>query len=142
MTEDEIRAALMEELVRVAPDLDRGGDRRDDHLQEDLEIDSMDFLNLVSALHARLGVAVPEADYPRLATLRLATGYLRSGSAGIMRVEGAGVKVGRLSLRTAIRDAGRIVRCGRQILGFAFGLVIGLGAAACGGARGGGRGAA
>jgi acyl carrier protein len=76
MTEDEIRTAFVEELVRVAPDLDPVAIGEDDHLQEDLELDSMDFLNLVSALHARLGVAVPEADYPRIATLRLATGYL------------------------------------------------------------------
>jgi acyl carrier protein len=76
MTEDEIRSAFIEELVRVAPDLEASGIGEDDHLQEDLELDSMDFLNLVTALHARLGVAVPEADYPRLATVRLATAYL------------------------------------------------------------------
>jgi acyl carrier protein len=76
MTEDEIRAVFVEELVRVAPDLDPASIGMDDHLQEDLELDSMDFLNLVSALHARLGVAVPEADYARLATVRLAAEYL------------------------------------------------------------------
>jgi acyl carrier protein len=76
MTEDEIRGAFVEELVRVAPDLDPDAIGVDDHLQEDLELDSMDFLNLVSALHARLGVSVPEADYPRLATVRKALGYL------------------------------------------------------------------
>jgi acyl carrier protein len=76
MTEDEIRAAFIEELVRVAPDLDAAAIGEDDHLQEDLELDSMDFLNLVSAVHARLGVAVPEADYPRVATVRLAAAYL------------------------------------------------------------------
>ncbi len=36
----------------------------------------MDFLNLVAALHKRLGVDVPEADYPHLATLRQAAEYL------------------------------------------------------------------
>jgi acyl carrier protein len=76
MTEHDVRAVFVEELVRVAPDLDAAAIGEDDHLQEDLGLDSMDFLNLVSALHARLGVAVPEADYPRLATVRLATFYL------------------------------------------------------------------
>ena len=47
-----------------------------DHLQDDLEIDSMDFLNLVAALHKRFGVDIPEADYPKIATLALAVAYL------------------------------------------------------------------
>lgn len=76
MTVDEIRAAFIEELLRVAPDLDPAAVGEDDHLQADLELDSMDFLNLVAALHARLGVDVPEADYPRLATARQAVEYL------------------------------------------------------------------
>jgi acyl carrier protein len=76
MTEDQIRAAFLEELTRVAPDVDPDSVREDDHLQEDLELDSMDVLNLVAALHKRLGVAIPEADYPRIATLRLAVAYL------------------------------------------------------------------
>lgn len=78
MTEDQIRAVFLEELTRVAPDVDPGKVREDDHLQEDLELDSMDVLNLVTALHKRLGVAIPEADYPRIATLRLAVPYLAS----------------------------------------------------------------
>jgi acyl carrier protein len=69
-----LAADQREALVRVAPDLDPATIGEDDHLQEDLELDSMDFLNLVSALHVRLGVAVPEADYPRLATVRMASG--------------------------------------------------------------------
>ena len=38
----------------------------------------MDFLNLVTALHKRLGVDIPEVDYPKIATLALAVGYLKS----------------------------------------------------------------
>ena len=49
----------------------------DDHLQDDLGLDSMDFLNLVSALHKRFGLPIPEADYPRLATPGKAVGYLQ-----------------------------------------------------------------
>lgn len=76
MTEAEIRTAFLEELTRVAPDLEPDAIGADDHLQDDLEIDSMDFLTLVSALHKRLGIDVPEADYPQIATLRKAVGYL------------------------------------------------------------------
>ena len=47
-----------------------------DHLQEDLGLDSMDFLNLVSALLRRFGLPIPESDYPRLATPAKAVGYL------------------------------------------------------------------
>ena len=78
MTEAEIRSAFLEELTRVAPDINPTTVRPDDHLQDDLEIDSMDFLNLVAALHKRLGVDIPEVDYPKIATLALAVGYLKS----------------------------------------------------------------
>ncbi|MDF2234836.1 acyl carrier protein [Albimonas sp. CAU 1670] len=78
MTEDEIRTAFIEELVKVAPDLDAAGIGATDHLQDDLGLDSMDVLNLVAALHARLGVDVPEADYPRIATPASAATYLAS----------------------------------------------------------------
>ena len=60
----------------MAPDIEAANVGPDDDLMQDLEIDSMDFLNLVSALHKCLGVDVPEADYPSLATVALATKYL------------------------------------------------------------------
>ncbi|SNR50916.1 acyl carrier protein [Puniceibacterium sediminis] len=77
MTDAEIRQAFLEELTQVAPDIDPGDVGEDDHLQDDLELDSMDFLNLVTALHQRLGVDIPEVDYPKIATLALAVGYLK-----------------------------------------------------------------
>lgn len=76
MTDAEIRVAFLEELTSVAPDIDPTTVGDDDHLQDDLELDSMDFLNLVAALHQRLGVSVPEADYPQIATPGRAVRYL------------------------------------------------------------------
>ena len=76
MTDADIRAVFLEELINVAPDLDPLAIGPDDHLQDDLEIDSMDFLNLVAALHRHLNVDVPEKDYPQIATLALAVAYL------------------------------------------------------------------
>lgn len=76
MTQHDTRTAFLEELIAVAPDLDASGIAGDDHLQDDLGLDSMDFLNLVTALHERLGLDVPEADYPKIATLDLAVVYL------------------------------------------------------------------
>ena len=72
----DLRAAFLEELMAVAPDLDAATIADDDHLQEDLGLDSMDFLNLVARLHRRFGLPIPEADYPKLFTLRGVLAYL------------------------------------------------------------------
>ena len=45
-------------------------------LREAIDIDSMDFLNFVTAIHHRLGVDIPELDYPKLVTLDGAVAYL------------------------------------------------------------------
>ncbi|MBC7139274.1 MAG: acyl carrier protein [Defluviimonas sp.] len=82
MTRDEIRAAFIADLTAVAPDIAPESLRDNDHLQDDLGLDSMDFLNLVSALHNRFGLPIPEADYPRLATTALAVTYLDQALAG------------------------------------------------------------
>ena len=76
MTNEEIRAAFLEELANVAPDVDPKTVADDDHLQDDLELDSMDILNLVTALHKRFGVDVKEAEYPRISTLATAVPFL------------------------------------------------------------------
>jgi acyl carrier protein len=55
MNRDTLYAIFIEELVNVAPDLEAGTIKKDDQLQDDLELDSMDVLNLVAALHERLG---------------------------------------------------------------------------------------
>ena len=72
----DLRAAFLADLTAVAPDLDPAEIGDDDHLQDDLGLDSMDFLNLVAALHRRFGLPLPEADYPRIATTGLAVAYL------------------------------------------------------------------
>jgi len=76
MTPQEIRAAFIEDLTLVAPDIDPDTLEDDAHLQDDLGLDSMDFLNLVSALHKRFGLPIPEPDYPELATTAKAVRYL------------------------------------------------------------------
>jgi acyl carrier protein len=76
MTPADLRAAFIADLTDVAPDLDPAAIGDDDHLQDDLGLDSMDFLNLVGALHRRFGLPIPEADYPRLATPTKAVAYL------------------------------------------------------------------
>jgi acyl carrier protein len=84
MTRDEISAVLIEELGRIAPETDASRIDPNADLREELDIDSMDFLNLVTALADRLQIDIPEIDYPQLATLNRAVDYLaqRLGVAG------------------------------------------------------------
>ena len=78
MTEADIRSVLQQELGNIAPEIDLGRlDPRAD-LREALDIDSMDFLNFVIAVHRRLNVEIPELDYPKLVTLDGAVAYLHS----------------------------------------------------------------
>ncbi|SDH96453.1 acyl carrier protein [Alloyangia pacifica] len=81
MTETDMRRAFIDALVGVAPDIDPGSLGEDEHIQRDLGLDSMDVLNLVASLHDRLGIDIPEADYPQIATLALAVPYLQAAGA-------------------------------------------------------------
>jgi acyl carrier protein len=76
MTENEIRAAIIAELGNIAPEMDIASVDPHADLREALDIDSMDFLNFIMALHKKLGVEVPEKDYPKLVTLAGAVAYL------------------------------------------------------------------
>jgi acyl carrier protein len=80
MTKDEAAALLAATLHQIAPEVDFGAIDPDLPLQEVASIDSVDFLNLVTAIHDRAGIEVPARDYPRLATLNLFVSYLMSGS--------------------------------------------------------------
>lgn len=76
MNTDEIRAVIIAELGNIAPDMDVAAIKADADLREALDIDSMDFLNFISALHQRLGIDIPERDYPKLSTLADAASYI------------------------------------------------------------------
>ncbi len=78
MTPQEIRRVVVEALSAIAPEGDYDTLRGDRPLRDQLDIDSFDFLNVVIRLHDKLGVDVPEADYPKLATLDGVTAYLAS----------------------------------------------------------------
>jgi acyl carrier protein len=69
MTPDDARSLLTRLLHAVAPEVDLDGIRRSAALQEEAELDSMDFLNLVTALYEETGIDVPERDYPAIATV-------------------------------------------------------------------------
>lgn len=76
MTPQDIRAVVIEELSNIAPEADAAGIPGDADLREELDIDSMDVLNLVIALHKRLGVDIPDRDQAKLLTLDGAVAYL------------------------------------------------------------------
>ncbi|SPF75790.1 Acyl carrier protein [Aliiroseovarius pelagivivens] len=76
MNNEDIRNAFLDEIHKIAPDIDPDDVSDDDYLQDDLELDSMDILNLVTALHERLGVSIPETEYPNIETPAMAVRYL------------------------------------------------------------------
>lgn len=74
----ELRDIVLAELARIAPEADLAALDPDGDVRDELDVDSMDVLNLVTALHARLGVDVPEKDYIRVTTVNGAVEYLAS----------------------------------------------------------------
>jgi acyl carrier protein len=76
MSDIDIRKVLQEELNNIAPEVDIASVDPAADLREAIDIDSMDFLNFVIAIHHRLGIDIPEIDYPKLVTLDGATAYI------------------------------------------------------------------
>ncbi len=76
MTTDEIHSTVLKALGTIAPEADLDHIAPDVGLREQVDIDSVDFLNFVIALHKALHVDIPERDYPRLATLHGCVDYL------------------------------------------------------------------
>ncbi len=78
MNEERLTSAIFDVLSRIAPEADPNDLDPNISLRDQLDIDSMDFLNFVIGLHRALGVEIPEIDYPRLATLDGCVEYLAS----------------------------------------------------------------
>ena len=73
----ELRRLLLAALGQVAPEADLAALRPGAVLRDELEIDSIDVLNLAIALHDATGLDIPERDYAELATLERGVAYLR-----------------------------------------------------------------
>lgn len=78
MKQSEIRDAVVQALRSVAPEADPGVLDDAARLRDELDLDSMDFLNFVIAVHTALRVDIPEADYAKVQTLGGAVAYLAS----------------------------------------------------------------
>jgi acyl carrier protein len=76
MTPESIREAVLRALSDIAPEADPATLRPDVDLRDQLDIDSMDFLNFVIAVHEELHVDIPESDYDRLRTLDDVVAYV------------------------------------------------------------------
>ena len=82
MTRDEIRSAVIQALTSVAPEIDPQALQADTALRQELDLDSMDFLNFALGLHTAFGVDIPEADYRKLATLDGCVAYVAARIGG------------------------------------------------------------
>jgi acyl carrier protein len=78
MSAIDIRKVIQEELNNIAPEADIASVDPAADLREAIDIDSMDFLNFVIAIHRRLGIDIPEIDYPKLVTLNGAFAYINA----------------------------------------------------------------
>lgn len=76
MNREEIIEAVKDIIHTIAPDEELGSLATDVRLREQIELDSMDFLDIVMELRKRYGVQVPEEDYKELATLDGCVRYL------------------------------------------------------------------
>jgi acyl carrier protein len=82
MTEAEIRQIVEQALGNVAPEVDLDAIDPAKDLRDQIDIDSVDFLNFVIGLHKELNVEIPDADLPKLTTLNGCVTYLRNSTSG------------------------------------------------------------
>ena len=76
MTREELREHVIEIISDIAPDEDLGSINDDEPLRDQIDLDSMDFLDIVLELRKRHKVEVPEEDYPQLRTMDSTIDYL------------------------------------------------------------------
>jgi acyl carrier protein len=76
MNAEEIKKAVLEILADIAPDEDLSDLKEDVPFREQLEMDSMDFLDIVMELRKRYRIQIPEEDYNELASMGSTVKYL------------------------------------------------------------------
>jgi acyl carrier protein len=81
MTDEQIKETIIKEILTVAPEIQKEDIQPSANIQRSLEIDSFDFLKILTALSKQLGVEVPEADYAKVDTLDHMVAYFSSRQA-------------------------------------------------------------
>ena len=76
MTEDQVKQIVIDIIAEIAPDEDSSNIKPEINLREQMDLDSMDFLDIVMELRKQHNIEVPEADYPQLASLDTCAAYL------------------------------------------------------------------
>lgn len=76
MNEEQIRLVVLDILDQIAPDEDLSDLDDSTPLRDQMELDSMDFLDIVMELRKRYRVQIPEEDYPQLVTMSSTVSYL------------------------------------------------------------------
>ena len=76
MTTNQVKDIVLKILGEVAPEADLTSIKPDVPVRDQLDIDSVDYLNFMVGLHKELGVEVPESDYPKMSTLEGCVDYL------------------------------------------------------------------
>lgn len=76
MTKDDCKKLVIDIISDIAPDEDLTAIKSEVRLRDQLQLDSMDFLDIVMELRKRHGIEVPEADYGQLASLESCAEYL------------------------------------------------------------------
>lgn len=76
MRQDDIKNLIIEIIQDIDEDAETDGLAPDQPLRDQLDLDSMDFLDIVMELRKRYKLQIPEEDYPELATLNSCVNYL------------------------------------------------------------------
>jgi acyl carrier protein len=76
MTKDETKQVVLDIIADIAPDEDISNLKPEVRLRDQMQLDSMDFLDIVMELRKRHNIEVPEADYIHLASLDSCADYL------------------------------------------------------------------
>lgn len=80
MKRDELQKMIIKEIIEVAPDIEEDVIEVSANIQRSLEIDSFDFLKILTAMHQNTGVEVPEDDYAKVGSVEdMATYFLEHG---------------------------------------------------------------
>jgi acyl carrier protein len=76
MTREEIKGVILEIIEDIDDEADFASLEPDKPLRDQLDLDSMDFLDIVMELRKRYQLQIPEEEYPQLATLNSCVSYL------------------------------------------------------------------
>tara|TARA_B100000035_G_scaffold291209_1_gene278905 strand:+ start:566 stop:814 length:249 start_codon:yes stop_codon:yes gene_type:complete len=76
MTPEQVKQIVIDIINEIAPDEDTSNLKSEVNLRDQMDLDSMDFLDIVMELRKQHGIEVPEEDYPKLASLDSCADYL------------------------------------------------------------------